>query len=567
MIRCPACGTDNRDGSKFCASCGEELSALPDVICPNCGTQNPALNVLCYDCLSPLHPEEEDAAGEDPELAPKEIDASESEVTEPGTDESTEQPDLPEEEPSLGELVGTEQPEGAPLPPAEDIAETDQSLAAGVDGSDQPGVPVAQEPADEEAPPDQETEPQAAEGDQGDPPESAAQESELPAEPKESVRTELETDASTVPEETESIEPSEEPREPLDSIEGALPLENIMALPHRSESPDPVKSGLEEVERATLLGHELLVPRLGEETRRPAFEGRGAVPGRGMRAFLYILLCAAIVVPLVVGGHWFGSSITPRECVRGAFEAIDALPSGSTVLLAVECDPATADEVEPAVAAVLDHLLERKVSIVGLSTVPSGPPVALQWLEEAAQRAGGLAYGTDYILLGYLPGEESALRRMPQGLDVVFPRDYARRQDASQYLLIQRANRLSSMGLGIVIGGDHVHVKRWLEQVQAPVGLPLLAVMTASAEPALSPYYRSGQLLGMVGGLPGAAEYEALRQRVGPASESADAQALAYLVVVVAGLLGNVAFLLGRRKPETADASPERPDSGERANG
>jgi len=188
-------------------------------------------------------------------------------------------------------------------------------------------------------------------------------------------------------------------------------------------------------------------------------------------------------------------------------------------------------------------------------------------LSQAAGRVGDPVYGDDYVLLGYLPGEESALRRMVGGLAVAFPKDYVRGKETGQYSLLQRAHGLGDIDLAVVVANDRVHVRRWLEQIQAPVGLPMAAVVSAGVEPALSSYYQSGQLLGLLGGFPGTAEYEALRQRRGVASETADAQALAYLVIILAGLLGNAAHALGRRGSETSGAGSAPLDSGEHANG
>lgn len=56
MTYCPKCGTANRDGSRFCNNCGEELSPQTHVTCPDCGTENPAQNLFCSECRGRLMP-------------------------------------------------------------------------------------------------------------------------------------------------------------------------------------------------------------------------------------------------------------------------------------------------------------------------------------------------------------------------------------------------------------------------------------------------------------------------------------------------------------------------------
>jgi hypothetical protein len=38
-MKCPGCGSDNREGAKFCGECAAPLAAA--LACPRCGTANP----------------------------------------------------------------------------------------------------------------------------------------------------------------------------------------------------------------------------------------------------------------------------------------------------------------------------------------------------------------------------------------------------------------------------------------------------------------------------------------------------------------------------------------------
>jgi class 3 adenylate cyclase len=49
-MTCPQCGTENREGRKFCAECGQALSAG----CPACGAANEPGERFCGECGSPL---------------------------------------------------------------------------------------------------------------------------------------------------------------------------------------------------------------------------------------------------------------------------------------------------------------------------------------------------------------------------------------------------------------------------------------------------------------------------------------------------------------------------------
>src|ERR1700730_18315408 len=50
-MHCPQCGTDNRVGRKFCASCGSPLVAA----CPKCGASNLPSEQFCGECGAALN--------------------------------------------------------------------------------------------------------------------------------------------------------------------------------------------------------------------------------------------------------------------------------------------------------------------------------------------------------------------------------------------------------------------------------------------------------------------------------------------------------------------------------
>lgn len=61
---CAKCGTENREGSKFCKGCGALMATAPDPSaaeeassnCPDCGTSNPAGSRFCKSCGCVLMP-------------------------------------------------------------------------------------------------------------------------------------------------------------------------------------------------------------------------------------------------------------------------------------------------------------------------------------------------------------------------------------------------------------------------------------------------------------------------------------------------------------------------------
>ncbi|HYW69082.1 MAG TPA: hypothetical protein VE960_05700, partial [bacterium] len=95
--------------------------------------------------------------------------------------------------------------------------------------------------------------------------------------------------------------------------------------------------------------------------------------------------------------------------------------------------------------------------------------------------------------------------------------------------------------------------REWVQQVQGRYGITLGAGTTAVGAPNFYPYVQSGQLTGLLGGLKGAAEYETLIGHPGDATKGMDAQSIVHALVVVFILLGNVVYLVSRRRRGTEE--------------
>ncbi|MFW6157074.1 MAG: hypothetical protein ACOC7J_07125, partial [Armatimonadota bacterium] len=74
--------------------------------------------------------------------------------------------------------------------------------------------------------------------------------------------------------------------------------------------------------------------------------------------------------------------------------------------------------------------------------------------------------------------------------------------------------------------------------------------ITAVMAPDLYPYLQSGQLVGLINGLKGAAEYELLMEldpAVAPGMLGMSAQSIAHLLIIVLVIAGNIAYFASGR--------------------
>jgi hypothetical protein len=107
----------------------------------------------------------------------------------------------------------------------------------------------------------------------------------------------------------------------------------------------------------------------------------------------------------------------------------------------------------------------------------------------------------------------------------------------------------------LVVADRFEPVQRWLEQVQPLNNVPVVAITSAAAGPAVRPYLDSGQLVGLVSGYNGSLGYQELILR--PLNRAQQLSlwrqvtghnwALVLLLLVI--LAGNLATSWRRRAP------------------
>jgi hypothetical protein len=103
----------------------------------------------------------------------------------------------------------------------------------------------------------------------------------------------------------------------------------------------------------------------------------------------------------------------------------------------------------------------------------------------------------------------------------------------------------NSIALVISISDDDTPVY-WVNYANARFQVKIVPAVTAVMATTFFPFIDSHQVVGMVAGLKGAAEYEKLIKKPGRASRGMDAQSIAHIVMIGFIVVGNLAYFLGR---------------------
>jgi hypothetical protein len=94
---------------------------------------------------------------------------------------------------------------------------------------------------------------------------------------------------------------------------------------------------------------------------------------------------------------------------------------------------------------------------------------------------------------------------------------------------------------------DNSTADYWVSIVNAQYGVPMGCGGTAVMAPKFYAYVASGQFVGLLGGMRGAAEYEELVGNKGTATTGMQAQSLVHLLIIALVVLGNLGYFLGSK--------------------
>ncbi|HCB50305.1 MAG TPA: hypothetical protein DEP47_12485 [Chloroflexi bacterium] len=177
---------------------------------------------------------------------------------------------------------------------------------------------------------------------------------------------------------------------------------------------------------------------------------------------------------------------------EAAYSALD-MASGRPVLVAFEYTPAIAGELDPVAISFLQRLAANNSTVLTISQVAAGVPVAGRAIEQVEE--------LDSQALGYLPGDAIGLRNFASCIDAVD----ACANVTGLSMEEETQSLLGQIGLVIVLSGERDAIVNWIEQVGAQVEVPMISGITQAISPVAAPYIASGQLDGLVGGLPAVA--------------------------------------------------------------
>jgi hypothetical protein len=275
------------------------------------------------------------------------------------------------------------------------------------------------------------------------------------------------------------------------------------------------------------------------------------------RRYIYLLVAIGALIPII---RPIGLPVAPTSPVKGLFDKIETLEPGDAVMVSFDYGPSSEPELNPMADAIMRHLFMRDIRMVAVAIFPlGGVSMAIREVEKISSEFD-VEYGVDYVNLGYKDGGQAPMKAMGVSIREVFPYDVDGRPTDTMPLVNDVANYddvaiVISLATGII--GEW-----WANLVNAQFGVPVGVGCTAVSAPKYYAYLRSGQMIGVLGGLKGASEYEKLltdryalasqvyddpEEKKRSATTGMDVQSIVHIIIIAFIVFGNTMYFMSRK--------------------
>jgi hypothetical protein len=282
------------------------------------------------------------------------------------------------------------------------------------------------------------------------------------------------------------------------------------------------------------------------------------------RRLLYAIAFVVMFLPLLMDLP-LPVATNPRSlAVYEMIEGLEQPPGQNLIILSTNFSPDTLGESLPQSQALLRHMLlsGKKFAIFSLSaTAAAGHELvnteAIRIAEELRETHGlDRRYGVDWVNLGFRPANAPILAGFAANIPAFFRTD-VRGTPIDQIPVMRGIQDAGDLGLVIDVSPSGTY-NFWMPAVTDKFNIPLLLAPTSVMVPDTYPFLASGQVRGVIRGVLGAAEYEALMElhdpehelprtaRLGTRQMTSVAALDAYIIVLI--IIGNIAYIRQRRE-------------------
>ena len=284
------------------------------------------------------------------------------------------------------------------------------------------------------------------------------------------------------------------------------------------------------------------------------------------RRIIFLLIGLSVLIPLIKP-NWLSLPIKIDQNTEIVFDTVSNLKEGDKVLLSFAYGASTKPEIHPMAVALLKHLFSKGVYVYIVSLWPEGPIMANQALSDALNSRLFADSIPEYVQFDYKVGGFVVIKGIADNFREIYKQDI-NGNSIDEINIMNGINSVEDFDLVFDFSAGVPGNAEWVQYACDPKGVPLSSGCTSIMVTDAIPYIESGQLKGILAGMPGAAEYEKLvydymilqqnsnnkyidsdvMVERGKAHSRMSAQSVAHLLMVLFIIIGNLAYYFNRRE-------------------
>ncbi len=267
------------------------------------------------------------------------------------------------------------------------------------------------------------------------------------------------------------------------------------------------------------------------------------------RRWIFLIIAVVVFVPAILKISVPVSTIS--NSTQQLYDTIEEFEPGKVVMISLDYGPSSMAELQPQLTALLHHCFAKDLRVIGINWAIFDSVLLGQNEFDRVARLHGKTYGTDYCYLGYKPGGLANLLNMGTDISSVYPKDVYNKSltDIPMMKAIKNYDHISLVVDLASVGSPPVWINYVYGRFQQTLALGVTGVMISELYPALD----AGQIVGILPGLLGAAEYEYLIQDANYTTEGGDGatgmgiQSFLHVALILIIVFCNIAFFIDRR--------------------
>ena len=273
------------------------------------------------------------------------------------------------------------------------------------------------------------------------------------------------------------------------------------------------------------------------------------------RRIIFIVIGLSVLIPLIKP-EWVPLPVRPKHHSQIVFNEIDKLQAGSKLLLSFEYGPSTKPEIHPMAIALLKHMFVKDIKVYATALWADGNFMSTDAFDEVTEEFSR-EYGLDYINLGFKPGGEAVVKGIASDLRALYAVDL-KGNSIDDSPMMDGIFSINDFDFVFSLSAGTPGSTEWVQYACDPNNIPMSTGCTSIQVTDIIPYVENEQILGILAGMPGAAEYENLvdnklremgkKSTPGKATGMMAAQSIAHVMIVLFIIFGNIAYYITRKK-------------------